>query len=127
MKTKLRPEKERISEMVIVENRVFEFANKVRLFVKKLRETTSNAEDIKKIKNSSCDIGLNYIQAHNFLDKKEFIHQIRICQKKAEESRFWLSLLDTDWNPEQEMERKKMVNEAIGLVNIFNFILHSGK
>jgi len=119
--------KERDSENKDIENRILEFANKVRIFVKKLRETTANVEDVKQIINSSGSIGANYIQAHNFSDKKIFIRQIKICRKKAEESRFWLSLLDTDWNPEQELERKKLIHEAIGLINIFNSILHSAK
>ncbi len=119
--------KERDSENKDIENRILEFANKVRIFVKKLRETTANVEDVKQIINSSGSIGANYIQAHNSSDKKIFIRQIKICRKKAEESRFWLSLLDTDWNPEQELERKKLIHEAIGLINIFNSILHSAK
>jgi len=119
--------KERDSENKDIENRILEFANKVRIFVKKLRETTANVEDVKQIINSSGSIGANYIQAHNSSDKKTFIRQIKICRKKAEESRFWLSLLDTDWNPEQELERKKLIHEAIGLINIFNSILHSAK
>lgn len=127
MKTKPRTEKERDSENKDIESRIMEFANRVRMFVKKLHETTSNIEDVKKIINSSGSIGANYIQANNSSDKKDFIQQIKICQKKAEESRFWLGLLDTDWDPEHELERKKLVHEATGLINIFNSILHSGK
>ncbi len=127
MKAKPQTEKEKNSENKDVEKRVIEFANKIRIFVKKLHESTSNTEDVKQIINTSGSIGTNYIQAQNSSDKKDFIEQIKICRKKAEESRFFLSLLDTDWNPEQEIERKKLINEATGLMNIFNAILHSDK
>jgi len=127
MKTKSWIDKERDSEKKDIENRALEFANKIRIFVKKLNETTANKEDVKKIINSSGSIGANYIKAHNSSNKKDFLQQIKICQEKAEESRFWLSLLDTDWNPEQELERKKLIHETTGLINTFNLILHSEK
>ncbi len=125
MKTKPQTAKERDSENKDVENRVFEFANKIRIFVKKLKETTSNIEDVKQIINASGSIGANYIQANNTSNKKDFLKHIKICQKNAEESRFWLSLLDTDWNPEQDLERKKLVHEATGLITLFTSIPHS--
>lgn len=116
-------DKKRDSENKDIEKHILEFANRIRIFVKKLKQTTSNIEDVKKIINASGSIGSNYIQSNNSSNKKDFIEKIKICRKNAEESRFWLSLLDTDWNDEQEIEKKKLINEATGLINVFNSIL----
>ena len=110
-----------------LEDRTFEFAKKVRIFVKKLRKTIANIEDGKQVIKSSGSVGANYIEANESLSKKDFIMRIKICRKEAKESRYWLRLIDTNDEPEQETERKYLMKEAGELMNIFGAILQKSK
>ena len=44
---------------------------------------------------------------------------IKICRKEAKESRYWLRLIDTHHESEQETDRKYLLKEATELMNIF--------
>jgi four helix bundle protein len=73
-----------------LEERTFEFAKKVRVFVSILQRTISNIEDGKQLIRSSGSIGANYIEANESLGKKDFLMKIKTCKKEAKESRYWL-------------------------------------
>ena len=53
--------------------------------------------------------------------------RIKICRKEAKESRYWLRLLETNDKQEQEKTRKKLINEATELMNIFGAILQKSQ
>lgn len=106
-----------------LENRTLAFAKNVRAFVPKLRRTTGNIEDGKQLVRSSGSVGANYIEANEALSKKDFRMRIKICRKEAQESRYWLRLIDTQGELEQENERKNLAKEATELMNIFGAII----
>lgn len=106
-----------------LEDRTFEFAKKVRGFVKKLSKTAANFEDGRQLIKASGSVGANYIEANESLGKKDFVMRIKICRKEAKESRYWLRLLDTNSEPDQEKERKELEKEATELMNIFGSIV----
>jgi len=110
-----------------LEDRTLAFAKKVRAFVKKLRKTIANIEDGKQLVRSSGSVGSNYIEGNEALSKKDFVMRIKICRKEAKESRYWLNLIDTEGEPEQENERKELVKEATELMNIFGSISRKSK
>jgi four helix bundle protein len=110
-----------------LEDRTFEFAKQVREFVNKLKKTMANIEDGKQLIRSSGSIGANYIEANESLGKRDFIMRIKICRKEAKESRYWLRLIDTAANPDQEDNGQYLVNEATELMNIFGAILQKSK
>ena len=104
-----------------LEDRTFEFAKKVRLFIKKLPKTIGNIEDSKQVIRSSGSMGANYIEANEALSKKDFTMRIKICRKEAKESKYWLKLLDC---PESlEDERRFLINESDELMKIFSAIM----
>jgi len=115
------------SKQYDLEDRTFEFANRVRAFVKKLPKSIANIEDGKQLIRASGSVGANYIEANESLSKKDFIMRIKICRKEAKESRYWLRLIDTYDEPEQENDRKHLVKEATELMNIFGAILAKSK
>ena len=78
-----------------LEDRTYNFAKRVRAFVKKLAKTIANIEDGKQLVKASGSVGANYIEANESLSKKDFIMRIKICRKEAKESRYWLRLIDT--------------------------------
>jgi len=110
-----------------LEDRTLNFAKKVRIFVKKISKTIANIEDGKQLIKSSGSVGANYIEANEALSKKDFIMKIKICRKEAKESRYWLKLIDTYDEQEQENERKYLEKEATELMNIFGSILRKSE
>ena len=95
-----------------LEDRTLRFAQRVRVFVKKLPRTLANIEDSRQLVNASGSVGANYIEANEALSKKDFLMRIKICRKEAKESRYWLRLIDTSENAELEKEKGTLENEA---------------
>lgn len=56
-----------------LEERTFQFAKKVRIWVKKLPRSIGNDEDARQLVRSSGSVGANYIEANEALSKKDFI------------------------------------------------------
>jgi len=106
-----------------LEDRTFEFAKRVRAFVRKVHKDIPNIEDARQVVRSSGSVGANYIEANEALSKKDFLMRAKICRKEAKESRFWLRLIcsgDDDWC---EKERVSLVQEAKELTSIFGAIV----
>ena len=111
------------SKQYDLENRTFEFAKKVRDFVKKLSKTIGNIEDGKQLIRSSGSIGANYIEANESLSKKDFVMRIKISRKEAKESKYWLSLVDVGDDNDLENERQQLIKESSELMMIFSSIM----
>jgi four helix bundle protein len=111
-----------------LEMRTFEFAKRVRSFVKRLPRTLANLEDAKQLIKASGSVGANYIEANEALGKKDFRMRIRISRKEAKETRYWLGLLYVDDNEvELEAERACLIQESTELMNIFGAILRKSE
>jgi len=106
-----------------LEERTRIFALEVRKFVKCLKMTIANQEDVRQLVRSSGSIGANYIEAIEALGKKDFLMRIKISRKEAKESIFWLSLLDISNNEELVVQQKRLSQEATELMRIFGAIL----
>lgn len=106
-----------------LEKRTWEFARRVRLFVKTLPRTLGNFQDAKQVTNSSGSVGANHIEANDALSKRDFLLRIKICRKEAKESRYWLTLIETGENPEVARERDGLVAEAGELLKILSSIV----
>jgi len=76
-----------------LEERTFQFAKAVRLFIKTLPKTIANAEDGKQLIRASGSVGSNYREANESLSKKDFSMRIKISRKEAKESAYWLRLI----------------------------------
>jgi four helix bundle protein len=107
-----------------LEERTFEFAKKVRSFIKKIPKTISNIEDAKQLTRSSGSVGANYIEANESLSKKDFLMRAKISRKEAKESKYWLRLIDTQEQKEIEKDRATLVQESTELVQIFSSIIN---
>jgi four helix bundle protein len=115
--------KEEVNKIYDLEERTFQFALKVRFFIKKLPRNINNIEDGKQLVRSSGSVGANYIEANDSLGEKDKLMKVRICRKEAKESKFWLRLVDTENNEILEIERKKIIQESHELMLIFGSIL----
>jgi four helix bundle protein len=99
-----------------LEDRTYEFARRVRVFVKNLPRTACNIEDVKQVVRSSGSVGANYIEANDALSKKDFRMRIRIAKKESKESRYWLRLLDPHDCESLNAERDQIVQESAELM-----------
>lgn len=105
-----------------LEERTFEFARRVRAFVKQLPKNLVTLQDIPQLVRSSGSVGANYIEANESFSKKDFVMRAKICRKEAKEARYWLLLLDVTESRAAE-EQKILVQEATELMNIFGSII----
>ena len=110
-----------------LEERTYQFAKGVRIFLKKIPRTISNIEDGKQLARSSGSVGANYIEANESLSKKDFKMRVKISKKEAKESRYWLRLIDTRNSKEIIKERDNLINESTELMKIFGSILEKIK
>lgn len=104
-----------------LEERTFQFAKNVRIWVKSLPKTITNIEDVKQLVRASGSVGANYIEANESLSKKDFVFRIKICRKESKESGYWLRLiLETNENIQEEKTGKLLLQESIELKKIFS-------
>jgi len=110
-----------------LEDRTFQFAKDVRLFVKTLPKTTANFEDIKQVVRSSGSVGANYIEANESLGKKDFLMRIKNCRKEAKESVYFLGLMNETNELDNKLEDERLIQEATELKKIFPSIIEKSK
>jgi four helix bundle protein len=104
-----------------LEERTFQFAKNVRIWVKSLPKTISNIEDVKQLVRASGSVGANYIEANESLSKKDFVFRIKICKKEAKESGYWIRLiLESNENIQEEKAGKLLLQESMELKKIFS-------
>ena len=110
-----------------LEERTYQFAKNVRIFVKSLPKTIANIEDGKQLVKASGSVGANYIEANEALSKKDFKMRIKICRKEAKESAYWLRLIHETNIKDQPHEAIFFKQEANELKKIFSSILEKSK
>jgi four helix bundle protein len=110
-----------------LEERTFEFARDIRLFIKKLPKTTANIEDSKQVIRSSGSVGANYIEANEKLSKKDFLLRMKISRKEAKETVYWLRLIDATNELENQKESKGLIEEATELKKILSSIIEKSQ
>lgn len=110
-----------------LEERTYEFARRVRAFVKKRPKTLANTEDCRQLVRCSGSIGANYIEANESLGKKDFLMRVRISRKEAKETRYWLRLVDAGVDDCTEGERKELIGESVELMKILAAILRKSQ
>jgi four helix bundle protein len=118
------PNNKRIYDL---EERTFQFAKSVRLFVKTLPKTIGNIEDGKQVVRASGSVGANYREANESLSKKDFLMRIKISRKEAKESAYWLRLIHEANNLRNADDAKTLIQEANELKKIFSSILENSK
>jgi four helix bundle protein len=110
-----------------LEERTFQFAKSIRLYIKKLPITISNTEDIKQLVRSSGSVGANYIEANESLSKKDFLFRLKISRKEAKESAYFLRLIYATNPTEFEAGGIELCEEAVQLKKIFSAIIEKSK
>ena len=110
-----------------LEERTFQFAKAVRVFVKTLPKTMANIEDGKQLIRSSGSVGANYREANESLGKKDFLMRAKISRKEAKESAYWLRLIHETNYLENAAEAQALIQEAIELKKILSAIIEKSR
>ena len=110
-----------------LEERTFQFAKAVRIFVKTLPKTIANIEDGKQLIKASGSVGANYREANESLSKKDFLMRMKISRKEAKESAYWLRLIHETNNLKNSNDALSLMEETIGLKKILSSILEKLK
>ncbi|MCX6224263.1 MAG: four helix bundle protein [Bacteroidia bacterium] len=112
-----------MSQIYDLEERTFQFAKQVALYIKGLVKDISNVEYSKQVVRSSGSVGANYIEANEALSKKDFTMRIKICRKEAKESHYWLRLIVETNDEKYQNEGLSLMQEAEELKKILSAIL----
>ena len=110
-----------------LEERTFQFAKDVRLFVKTLPNKIANIEDGKQLIKASGSVGANYREANEALSKKDFLLRVKVSRKEGKESAYWLRLINETNDLENKDEAVRLMNEAIELKKIFSSIIEKSQ
>ncbi|MCU0332460.1 MAG: four helix bundle protein [Ignavibacteriaceae bacterium] len=110
-----------------LEERTFQFAKDVRLFVKTLPKSVANFEDQKQLIKASGSVGANYREANESLSKKDFVMRIKISRKESKESEYFLRLINETNDLPNKDEASSLIQEAIELKKIFSSIIEKSK
>ena len=95
-----------------LEQRCYEFARDVRVFIRRSKLDIPNSEDSRQLTRSSGAVGANYIEGNEGLSKKDSLKYFRISRKEAKESGYWLRLIETFNDSSLQNERDKLVGES---------------
>jgi len=101
-----------------IKERSFKFAVEIVKFCTYLKENR-HYEISNQLIRSGTSIGANLREASNGYSKKDFIYKVSIAQKEADETIYWLEILNEILN---ENEIDLLLNEAIQLLKIIKTI-----
>jgi len=107
-----------------LEERTFQFAKKVGIFLKSLDKNIVNNEYSKQVARSSGSVGANYIEANEPLGEKDFIFRLKISRKEAKESIFWLRLIKEVNQSKNDEINTELIIEGIELKKILSSIIN---
>ena len=107
-----------------LEERSFQFAKSVGIFVKTLEKNIPNNEYSKQVVRSSGSVGANYIEANESLGEKDYVMHLKISRKEAKESAMWLRLIkEVNFETAGNTSVDLLILEATELRKIFSSII----
>jgi four helix bundle protein len=108
-----------------LEERTYEFALRVRLFLKQRAWHRVSWSDVSQLLRSSGSVTANYVESQEAVSDDDFTYRIRICRKETRESGIWLRLLGdtTEFNRDEQQEHEGLLKETMELSRIFTAIL----
>ena len=95
---------------VNLRDRLLQFSVKVIRFLMKLPSNKEYDVFRYQLSKSSTSIGANYEEAQS-TSAKEFIQKVRIALREANESKYWLTILD-ELSLGDAQTRKELINEV---------------
>ncbi|GAB3235259.1 four helix bundle protein [Algoriphagus aestuariicola] len=102
------------------------FALEIIKFVSELPKTTAGFELGRQVLRSATSIGANYRSSQRGRSRAEFISKLSIVQEEADETVFWLELIQESELPSKEIT-SPLIKEADELTAIFTTMVINAK
>lgn len=115
-----------MSEKYPLEERTLKFSESVIDFVKKIKQSPITSPLINQLIRSATSIGANYMEANNASSRKDFQNKIFICKKEAQETKYWLILIQKAL-PEIKDGNAALLEEVQQFIFIFQKIISTLK
>jgi four helix bundle protein len=115
-----------MKENNVVRDKAFGFAVRVVKLSKYLREEKSEFILSKQILKSGTSIGANLAEAEGGQSKADFIAKCQISYKEANETKYWLRLLEATAYIDQKLALS-LLNDCQELIRIMQAILKTAK
>ena len=101
----------------VLKDKSYQFAVKVVRFHKFIVENKREYTIAKQVLRSGTSIGANVEEANQAESKADFIHKLSIANKEANETRYWLRLLqDSDIVSKEDVSLRSDCEELIRLL-----------
>ena len=104
-----------------IQERTFEFAVRIIRLVDRLPRTMAGTQIGRQLVASGTAVGANMQEADAAESKADFIHKAGIALKEAQESHYWLRLVDATLLP-NDAEVKALTQESLELSRIIGAI-----
>lgn len=105
-----------------LEERTALFAERIIESAQKIEKNVINIPITSQLIRSGTSMGANYCEAINVSSKKDFKNKIHICNKEAQETKYWLRIV-AEANPKLKEEARELYKEAHELNLIFSKII----
>ena len=110
----------------VIKQKSFKFAVRIVNLYKTLTADRKEFVMSKQLLRSGTSIGANVREAQNAESKADFVHKLRISQKEADETLYWLELLkETEYLDKDEFD--SMHHDGNELLKILRTIIINAK
>lgn len=103
-----------------LEERMTKFSENIVIFCRELQVDHVSRPVVSQLVRSATSIGANYAEANNSSSKKDFRNKIHISKKEAQETKYWLRILEPCF-----LNRKAEIKQFWGEAHEFVLILQS--
>ena len=107
-----------------IQKRTFDFGIRIIKMVERLPRTLAAIEIGRQVLRSGTSVGANVQEADAAESKKDFVHKIGIARKEEQETRYWLSIVQTAIFP-NDTEVAGLQKESDELARILFTIIKS--
>jgi four helix bundle protein len=111
-------------------DRVLKFVVKAIQFAEKLSKSFSGRIIAKQMVRSASSIGANMQEADGAISKKDFVNKMGIARKEAQETRYWLELINEAQmikNQENVKELDLLYGESDEITKILSSIINKAR
>ena len=109
-----------------IQERTFEFGVRIIQLVDRLPRTTAGVQIGRQLVASGTSVGANMQEADGAESKTDFIHKVGVALKEAQESHYWLRLIDATLL-KNDAEVKSLVQEAYEISRIIGAIKRTAR
>lgn len=109
-----------------IKEKSFAFAVRMVKLSQYLNEEKREFVIAKQLLRSGTSIGANVRESQNAESPADFIHKLHIAQKEADETRYWIEILEATWYITSE-EFTSLESDIVQILNLLCSIIKTKK